>query len=165
MGNVGFTLLPALTRRCRGVQQDLTPEPSHGPVCLGPALLSCSPALLWLQTLRATNSCSLHCSSCPHCSCKGRERGSSEPRSPEPQSCPRVCPPSSVQQQPAGRSQEERSVPEISRQFSSSNLQASVRVRKRQPMGFRGWPTQPSKLVMVVAPRCSSSAKHGTERL
>lgn len=26
-------------------------------------------------------------------------------------------------------------------------------------MGFRGWPTQPSKLVMVVAPRCSSSAK------
>lgn len=26
-------------------------------------------------------------------------------------------------------------------------------------MGFRGWPTQPSRLVMVVAPRCSSSEK------
>lgn len=26
-------------------------------------------------------------------------------------------------------------------------------------MGFRGWPTQPSRLVMVVAPRCSSSER------
>lgn len=64
----------------------------------------------------------------------------------------------------AGRERGEHPIPEISRQFSSSNLQASVRVRKRQPMGFRGWPTQPSRLVMVVAPRCSSSAKYGGKK-
>jgi len=172
-GDVGFTLLPALTGRCR------RPE-TCAAACMadtrafpwartpGSAVLRCSPALLWLQTLKAgktqgTDSPSLHCSSALAAPAKP-ERGEVPSQALYPGSARWArfsC-------SHCEGSQEECSVPDISRQLSSSNLQASVRVRNRQPMGFRGWPTQPSRLVMVVAPRCRSSAKKkkkkGTER-
>lgn len=161
----------------RAVQQgaQLTPEPPRGLACLGPALLSHSPALLWLQTRKTglgnltgktqgANSPSPHCSAVLTAPAKAEGGEIRSPGVPSPRPAPRVCPPAQFSCSHREGSQEEHSVPEISRQFSSSNLQASVRVRKRQPMGFRGWPTQPSKLVMVVAPRCSSSAKNRTER-
>ena len=48
-------------------------------------------------------------------------------------------------------------LPDTSRQPSSFRRQASVKVRNRQPIGSRGWPTQPSRFVMVVVPLCNSS--------
>lgn len=143
--------LPALTRRCRrpktcatGCRADIRAFP-----------WTCS-ALVANPGTEKTLFLSTHYLPCLHCSSAlvllPRQRGGTqESRCPEPQICTHL---SHRQQEVI---QEKHLVPEISRQFSSSNLQASVRVRKRQPMGFRGWPTQPSRLVMVVAPRCSSS--------
>lgn len=94
----------------RPVQEgaQLTPEPSHGPACLGPALLSHSPALLWLQTLKArkiqgTNSPSPHCSSALAAPAKVERREIWSPGVPSPRPAPRVCLPGLVQPQPLGR--------------------------------------------------------------
>lgn len=42
------------------------------------------------------------------------------------------------------------SIPPVSMVLSSSTRQVSVSVVKRQPMGSKGWPTQPSRLVVEV---------------
>ena len=94
----------------RPVQQGawLTPEPSRGPACLGPALLSRSAALLWLQTLKAgktqgTNSPSLHCSSALAAPAKTEGGKIWSPGAPSARPARRVCPLGSVQLQPPGR--------------------------------------------------------------
>lgn len=148
--------LPALTRRCRRPKTCATGCTADTRAFLWTSMPHPCSALAANPGAGKTLLLSTHYLPCLHCSSAlaapaKAERGDSEPRCPEPQICTHLS--HSHQEE----IQEEHLVPEISRQFSSSNLQASVRVRKRQPMGFRGWPTQPSRLVMVVAPRCSSS--------
>lgn len=49
-------------------------------------------------------------------------------------------------------------IPPVSMVFSSSTRQVSVSVMNKQPMGSRGWPTQPSRFVVEVTPLWRSSA-------